>query len=101
MKLMLSYPIDLDKPYTILYPNDDATYTVCGIARTLHCHISERAVDFGGYPSIFVLSKNGFLTKAQKARLRWIKKHLGVKQHDLLENKLYDLAIASHTTNPD
>ena len=95
---MLTYPLDLKKPYTILAFNPrDNTYRILGIAKTLTAR--GKTIKFGGHPSIFVLRKDELLTKAQKDKLRWMKKKLGDKQHDLLENKLYDLAIANHSTN--
>ena len=94
---MLTYPIDLEKPYTILSYNSDGTYTVSGIAKTLECHVSERTVYFGGHPCIFTLRKSDFITKEQKTKLRWVRKHLGDRQHDKIRDELYDSAIAGHT----
>jgi hypothetical protein len=97
---MLTYPLDLQRPYTILAfnPKDD-TYRILGIAKTLKTHISGKTVEFGGHSSIFVLQKDELLSKAQKAQLRWVKKHLGERQHDVIEYRLYDLAIANHSIN--
>ena len=79
--LMITYPLDLKKPYTILAFNQkDNTYRILGISKTLTAHVSGKTIEFGGHPSVFVLRKDELLTKAQKAHLRWAKKHLGYKQ---------------------
>lgn len=97
---MITYPIDLEQPYTITKINEDGTLTVSGIAKSLECHVSERSVTFGGHPCIFAhLEKSELLSKRQKDQLRWVKKHLGDRQHDKLLEKLYDSAIAGHTYN--
>jgi hypothetical protein len=96
---MLIYPIDLEQPYRILKFNNDGTYTVSGFAKILQCHVSEETLEFGGHPCIFTLHKHDFLTKAQKSQLRWVKKHLGDKQHDKLKDEIYDSVIAGHTYN--
>lgn len=93
---MLTYPVDLSQPYSILNCNVDGTYTVKGFAKTLHVPISEMTVEFGGHPAIFILRKNEFLSKTQKHQLRWVKKHLGDRQHDKLLEEIYDSAIADH-----
>lgn len=99
---MLTYPLDLEHPYTILtFDPKDNTYRVLGIAKILTAHVSGKTVEFGGHPSLFVLRKDELLTKAQKAQLRWVKKHRGDMQYELLEKQLYDLVIANHTIDPD
>jgi hypothetical protein len=100
MTRVIIYPIDLEQPYTVTKYNEDGTLTVSGIAKTIQCRISERTVTFGGHPCIFTnLSKSELLSRAQEAQLRWVKKHLGDRQHDKLLEQLYDSAIAGHTYN--
>lgn len=96
---MLIYPPDLSKPYNILRCNEDGTYTVFGFAKSIRSNkwIEEMDIDFGGHQSIFIMEKEDFLTKAQKATLRWVKKHLGQRQHDAELERIYDSAIAGHT----
>jgi hypothetical protein len=97
MTRLIIYPIDLEQPYTIIKHNEDGTLTVSGIAKTIQCRISERAVTFGGHPCIFTnLSKGELLSKAQKAQLRWVKKQLGDKQHEKQLEQLCDSAITGH-----
>jgi hypothetical protein len=102
VNLTVNYPIDLSLPYTILDhdPVND-TYTVSGTAKIIHSTkwLEDKTVEFGGHQSIFIIKKNQFLTRSQKKQLRWVKKHLGDKQHERLQNDLYDIAIASHIYN--
>ena len=96
---MLSYPIDLSQPYDILSCNADETYMVAGTAKTMVSKfwLPERPVKFGGHKSIFIVRKEQFLTHDMKKKLRWVRKHLGVRQYDKLLQDLYDSAIAGHT----
>jgi hypothetical protein len=43
------------------------------------------------------LRKSDFISKEQKTKLRWVRKHLGDRQHDKIRDELYDSAIAGHT----
>jgi hypothetical protein len=100
-KKVLAYPLDLERPYKILRYNGDGRYTVMGFAKILRATkwMKDMQVDFGGHPSIFFLEKKDFLTKDHKASLRWVKKHLGQRQHDIELERIYDSVIAGHTYN--
>jgi hypothetical protein len=97
---MIVYPPDLSKPYTVLSYNYNGTYTVSGTEKIIQANISERTVYFGGSKAIFKLRKEQFLTHRQKDQLRWVKKHLGDRQHDKLLEEIYDCAIVHHIDNP-
>jgi hypothetical protein len=99
--MTLSYPLDLEMPYQIIsYDPINEVYTVLGTAKIMHStRWIQRKVDFGTHPSIFKMRKNSFLTKANKQQLRWIRKHLGQKLHDVELKKIYDSAIADHIFN--
>lgn len=75
------------------------TYKVLGTAKAVQSRewIPGIIVEFAGHQSIFRMRKEDFLTKAQKASLRWVKKHLGQRQHDKLRDEIYDSVITDHT----
>jgi hypothetical protein len=58
--------------------------------------IEEMNIDLGGHQSIFIVNKEDFLTKAQKAALRWIKRNMGQRQHDIELERIYDSVITGH-----
>jgi hypothetical protein len=87
-------------PYQIVgYNPISETYRVLGTAKTMQSKkwIEGMTVEFGGHESIFVMKKQDFLTKRQKHQLRWVKKHLGDRQHDKLLENIYASEISDHT----
>ena len=97
---MLIYPLDMSKPYSIIdHDLVNETYKVLGSAKNIQSRywMEGMIVEFGGHQSFFIMRKEDFLTKDQKAKLRWVKKHLGQRQHDVELKRIYDSAIAGHT----
>jgi hypothetical protein len=97
---MLTYPLDLNKPYSIIdHDPVNEIYKVLGTAKNMHSKQWTKGMitEFGGHQSIFVMRKMDFLTKDQKAKLRWIKRHLGQRLHDVELKKIYDSVITGHT----
>lgn len=100
--MALSYPLDLSQPFAIIgYDPIKETYTVSGFAKSMRSTkwMQDKTVEFGGHKCIFTIKKDQLLTEYQKRQLKWVKRHLGDKQHDILKTELCEFVNATHTFN--
>jgi hypothetical protein len=92
---MISYQIDLDKPFTILERTGPDEYKVVGWAKEYWIAGGYR---FGGIPNeIFTLRMWDMFTKSQKRTLQWYKRVMGDYRERQVRKKLSAGVIARHS----
>lgn len=91
---MISYKIDLDKPFTIIQKLGPDQYLVVGTAKTYRI---AGGYTFGGNEGTWTLKMWDLFTSAQRKSVRWYQRIMGENRAKRRINELSAKVIASHS----